>query len=124
MSSTLTLKATNLDFADLCHWHQRAKELLGHPVTIDIRPDPITFNRDDWTGENGTIRPVNDDTFTIDGIDGVWTMEDVDGLINMDDGEGRNYMGYWHNLAFFSVCGCEREDADPRIAFAQVMHNI
>lgn len=120
-----TLQATNLDFEDLCHWYQRAAEVLGHPVTIEKLPDPIRFNRHDFTGEIGTIRPTNANTFTIDDIDDEWTVSDINGIIKISDGEEQVYRGFWdYGKAYFSACGCEREDADPRIAFAQVLHNI
>ncbi len=125
MNSAPILKATNLDFGDLAHWHQRAIDLLGRSVTIEELPDPIVFNRHDWTGETGTIRPTSADTFTIDGIDGKWTMTTRGCYIKMSDGKDREYHGFWdYGKAHFGECGCDREDADPRIAFAQVMHNI
>lgn len=90
------------------------------------RPEPIGFNRHDFTGATGAIRPLSSSTFTIDDVDGEWTMEDdgVDGLIAMSN-SGQSYLGYWHSgKACFSEFGCQRENEDPRIAFAQMKYNI
>lgn len=116
---------TDLGPQEIAYWKQRSEAVLGQPTTITFAV-PISFNRHDFSGAGGTIRPTSATTFTIDDIDSEWFLSDVDGIIKISDGEGEQvYRGFWnYGKAYFSVCGCEREDADPRIAFAQVLHNI
>ncbi len=121
--------STPLDFEDLCHWYARSASLLGRPVTITQVLEPIVFNKNDWTGLTGTIRPTGENTFTIDDIDGEWKMTQSSlwpHAVTMTDGGAHTYRGFWHfGKVYFCEFGSEWEDNDDaRIAFAQMMHNI
>ena len=112
---------------DLGYWLQRAQTLLGKSVVINkIDTTPIIFNREDWTGSTGSITPTAHDSFVIDDIDGEWSIEDFGGLISVINRQTqRQYAGFWlGSNAYFSECGIQRADADPRVAFAKMKYNI
>ncbi len=115
-----------LDFEDLCHWYARSGSLLGRPIAIIQIPAPIIFNRNDWTGLTGTIRPTGENTFTIDDIDGEWTMKKRNSVYEAKDEHGRAFYGdRFQGVFYFLTMGIERSSTeDPRIAFARLMHNL
>lgn len=121
----VTLKApAGLNTDDLTYWTARAAIVLGQPVFIKCR-EPITFNREDFSGSTGTVFPTGPNTFTIEDIDGRWTQSTGTDVITMADEAGRQYLAYKYRSKFYFAEGnCEREDEDPRVAFAKLMYSI
>lgn len=109
---------------DVVYWTARASTLLGNHA--NVKPaTPIYFNRHNWTGGLGVIYPIGPDTFTIKDVDGNWLMTKTEDFVIMTDKETREYHGYKSNgNYYFAEMGCEREDPDPRVAFAQMMYNL
>lgn len=125
---TILTAPYNLTADDLGYWTDRAGTVTDKTVFIK-RATPITFNRSDWSGSIGTIFPVGPDTFEIENIDDQWLMEkcedDKNVIVMTNTKDGRKYYGVKCNKDWlFSEAGCQRENEDPRIAFAQMMYNI
>ncbi len=122
----ITLTAPHdISSEDIQYWAARSITLLGTPVEVK-EASRIYFNRHDWTGLLGIIYPTGPDTFTIKDVDGNWLMTRNEDVVVMTDIEKtREYHGFKSNEKYyFAEMGCEREDADPRIAFAQLMYNL
>jgi len=117
---------TELSCEELDYWLSRSEVLLGQPVEI-VKPAPITFNRENWTGLTGTVLPTGSNKFIINDIDigGEWEIIDRGDMLFVGDGEGREYIGYRsENKVCFYFSGSQWEHKDPRVAFAKMIYNI
>ncbi len=117
----------NISPEDAEYWAARAITLLDSQV--EVKPaSRIYFNRHDWTGGLGVIYPTGPNTFKIKDVEGHWLMTTSEnGIVTIIDKEdtSRKYRGWFvSNNYYFVEMGCEREHADPRVAFAQLMYNL
>ena len=107
---------------------QDIREGAGLPDDMDL-DGSIEFNKDNYTGELGKVF-LNGDTFTIEGIDGMFTLtyEDEDLIVTgTDDVEYSGFKelcAYGHRYSFIVGSILRSDDTYPQVAFAKVMYNL
>lgn len=106
---------------------QNTREGDGIPDNVDFdNIKTIEFNKGNWSGEVGRIM-IDGDTFTIDGIDGVFTLEFNENGDPLVTNEDNWYLGFLNNDPreyHFEELGVIRYDTHPQVALAKVLYNL